>query len=175
MSRVACRVGQTTYPSDTRRGLANRPWRLHEPKMVNRAGWHRMIGPESWWPDAGLLLLRLWFGLGLAFAHGWPKLVKLDAFVAGVAKRGFPIPEVLGPLAMASELLGGLLMALGFLTRPATAAVLFTMLTAAFKVHAADPFAKKELALAYAFAALVVLIAGPGRYSLDSRLFRRRV
>jgi putative oxidoreductase len=51
--------------------------------------------------------------------------------------------------------------------------VLVTMLVAAFHVHATDPFSKKELALAYATAALAILLAGPGRLSLDAR-FRKR-
>jgi putative oxidoreductase len=124
--------------------------------------------------DGGLLLLRLGFGLTLAFGHGINKLFSLGKFIRNVERHGFPLPEVMGPIALLSELGGGILLALGLATRPAATLVIATMLGAAFKVHANDPFSKKELALAYALAALVLLVAGPGRYSVDARLEKKR-
>lgn len=124
--------------------------------------------------NLGLLVLRLWFGAVLALGHGLAKVTDLSSFAGKVDKMGFPLPGLLGPLAAFSEFAGGLLLAAGLATRPAAAAVITTMLVAALKVHAGDPFIRKELALAYGFAALVVLIAGPGRFSFDARLFRTR-
>jgi len=124
--------------------------------------------------DLGLLLLRLGFGLTLAFGHGLNKALALGKFIRNVTKHGFPLPELMGPLAMASELVGGLLLALGLFTRPAALFVIATMLGAAFVVHGGDPFSKKEPALAYALVAAVLLVAGPGRHSLDARLAKRR-
>jgi putative oxidoreductase len=113
--------------------------------------------------------LRLWTGLALALAHGVGKVSNLPGFTASVAKKGFFLPEVLGPAAALSELVGGLLLVIGLLTRVAATFVLVTLLVAGLIVHAADPFMKKELALTYAISALVLLLAGPGRYSLDRR------
>lgn len=124
--------------------------------------------------DFGLLLVRVWFGLVLAFGHGLSKVLNLGNFIASVGKRGLPLPELLGPAAALSEFLGGILLALGLFSRVSATFIAITMLVAAFHVHAADPFAKKEFALAYAVAALAVLAAGPGRFSLDARLFGRR-
>ena len=121
--------------------------------------------------SAGLLVLRAWFGLLLALGHGLGKFSDLSTFSAKVADQGIPLAGVLGPAAAASELVGGLLFAFGLLTRPAAVFVLVTMLVAAVVVHANDPFSKKEFALAYGMAALAVLIAGPGKFSLDARLF----
>lgn len=118
--------------------------------------------------ELGLLVLRVWFGAVLAFGHGLAKVTDLSGFTEKVGAMGMPLPGLLGPAAALSELLGGLLMVLGLFTRPASAMVLVTMLVAAFHVHAADPFIKKEFALAYAVAALVTLIAGAGRTSLDA-------
>jgi len=132
-----------------------------------------LLGPAPVSTDAALLVLRLAFGLALALAHGLSKVSDLPKFTAGVAARGMPLPELLGPLAALSEFAGGLLLAVGLFTRPAALFVLVTMLVAAFHVHAADPFQKKELSLAYAFVAIVLLLAGPGRYSLDARFWRR--
>lgn len=119
--------------------------------------------------DVGLLLLRLWFGSVLALSHGYGKILDPGRVVRSVEKAGFPLPEVLGPFAALSEFVGGLFLAIGLFTRPAALSVLGTMLGAAFVVHAGDPFSKKEFALAYAVAALAVLVAGPGKYSVDAR------
>jgi len=127
-----------------------------------------------WTVDVAALVVRVGFGMTLALAHGLSKLKSPEQFIEGVAKRGFPAPTVLGWVAILSELLGGLLLALGLFTRPAAAAVASTLLIAAFKVHADDPFAKKELALAYAVVGLAFLIGGPGRYALDAVLQRKR-
>ncbi|MDX2053565.1 MAG: DoxX family protein [Polyangiaceae bacterium] len=119
-------------------------------------------------PDLGLLTIRLWFGLALAFGHGLSKVLDVGGFAAGVGRRGIPLPEILGPAAAASELLGGLLLAIGLFARPSAFFVVVTMLVAALFVHAGDPFAKKELALCYAMAALALLLSGAGRFSVDA-------
>ena len=130
----------------------------------------RLSGPVNWAPHLGLLLLRVWFGLVLAFGHGAGKIANFEKFAASVgSKHGIPLPELTAPFAIASEVVGGILLALGLFTRVAAIAIIGTMLVAAVWVHRADPFMDKEFALAYAVAALVVLISGPGKYSLDAR------
>jgi len=124
--------------------------------------------------DIGLLVMRLWFGLVMAFTHGLGKMTHLSGFSASVAKLGLPAPSVMAFAAAASELAGGLLLALGLFTRVAGPALASTMLVAAFVVHSDDPFIKKEFALAYAVVAIVLTITGAGRLSLDGLLFNRQ-
>src|SRR5687768_1048243 len=133
--------------------------------------WRRWLsGPANGAPHVGLLVLRLWFGLVLAFSHGVAKLGKYDKFVAGVrGEHGIPLADLTAPFAIASELVGGILLAIGLFTRAASVAIAGTMFVVAFWVHAKDSFMDKEFALAYAAAAIVVLISGPGKYSLDAR------
>ena len=108
------------------------------------------------------------FGSALALSHGLGKLEAPAQFILALTKRGFPLPGVFGWAALLSEFAGGgILLALGLLTRPAAGFVLITLTVAAFDIHSGDPFAKRELALAYAVVALTLLIAGPGRFSLD--------
>lgn len=123
------------------------------------------------WLDLGLLALRLGSGLTMAIAHGWPKLGRW----AGSATQ-FADPIGVGPaaslaLALFGELVCGVLIAAGLFTRLAAVPFAITMLVAAFVVHGADPFRKKELALAYALAGIVVALTGPGRFSVDAKLF----
>lgn len=129
-----------------------------------------LSNPRPYYPDLALALLRVGFGLALALGHGLAKFGNLDGFSSNVAKMGFPLPQVFGPAAAASELLGGLLLAIGLFTRPAALCILITMLVAGFWAHANDPFQKKELAFAYALVALFFVLFGPGSKSVDKAL-----
>lgn len=137
-----------------------------------------LFGTSPRFRDSGLLVLRLVFGLALAFAHGMHKLPPSERFITGVGEMGFPAPVFFAWCASLAEAAGGLFLALGLLTRPAAFFVLFTMGVAFFLRHAGDPFDKQELSLLYGTAALCLLLAGPGRFSLDqalkSALARRR-
>ena len=125
-------------------------------------------------PALGLLLLRLTAGLALALNHGLGKLPPSDGFIQGVAGMGLPLPLLFAWAAALSESLGGLLLAAGLATRPAAAAILGTMTTAALVAHAGDPIAKREPALLFGAIALLFLLNGPGRYALDTLLAKRR-
>jgi putative oxidoreductase len=124
--------------------------------------------------DLGLLVLRVFAGVALAFAHGINKLPPTPRFLAGVAEMGFPAPELFGWAAGLSEFCGGLLLALGLLTRPAALFIVITMSVASFIKQAGDPFTEREAAMLYGCAALLYLIAGPGRLSLDAMIRARR-
>ena len=130
-----------------------------------------LSGPFS--AQLGLLVIRAGIGLMMAFSHGWGKFKIIDEFAAGVGKLGFPIPTFFAWAAALSEFLGGLLLALGLLTRPAAAMLLVTMLVAAFGQHASDPLRVKEMALLYATFALGFLLIGSGRFGVDALLSGR--
>ena len=123
--------------------------------------------------DIGLLLLRLGGG-GFMLTHGLPKLLKL--FTVGAGR--FPDPFGIGAtaslsLAVFSEVFCALFLMLGLRTRWASLPLIVTMGVAAFVIHGADPFRKKELALVYLCIYLALALLGGGRFSLDA-LFTRR-
>ena len=124
--------------------------------------------------EAALTLLRVFTGLSLALAHGLGKVPPSAGFVDGVAGLGFPMPVVFAWAAALSELVGGALLALGLLTRPAALAIAGTMAVAAFLRHAGDPYAKQELALFYLVVALLFAVRGANRLSLDHVVSRLR-
>lgn len=123
--------------------------------------------------DLGLLLVRVFFGLAMAFGHGLGKLPPSERFVSGVLEMGFPAPLFFAWAAGLAEFAGGLLLAAGLLTRPSALFIAVTMAVAGFVRHAPDPFKAKELAFAYLFLALLFLLAGSGRFGLDALLRRR--
>jgi putative oxidoreductase len=120
-------------------------------------------------PALGLLILRVVAGLSLSLAHGMGKLPVSDKFIEGVGGMGFPVPVVFAWAAALSESVGGILLALGWFTRPAAAMIVATMTTAVVLRHAGDPFGNRELPLLFGTVALMFLLAGPGRYSVDER------
>ncbi|MFT3928550.1 MAG: DoxX family protein [Myxococcales bacterium] len=124
--------------------------------------------------DQGLLLLRLGGGAFMAFSHGLPKLLAFSEKAAHFADPLHIGPVASFGLATGAEFVGALLVLVGFFTRPAAAAVLFTMLVAGLVQHAGDPWNKKELALLFALVFGTLLTTGPGALSVDAWLKRRR-
>lgn len=121
------------------------------------------------YPDAGLLILRMWFGGVLAVCHGWVKLVDLAGFIEKVGELGVPLPAFSATFATVAEFFGGLLIVVGLSTRAAGLSIFLTLLVAAFWVHRGDAFMKQEFALAYAMVGLALAVTGPGRYSIDAQ------
>lgn len=123
--------------------------------------------------NMGLTLLRVFAGLTMAFAHGMGKLPPPEMMINGVEALGFPMPHFFAWCAAFAEFGGGLLLAVGFLTRPAAAFMALTMAVAAFGAHAADPFQIKEMAFLYLFISIFFVLRGAGNWSLDRLFFKR--
>jgi len=119
------------------------------------------------------LLLRI-VGGGFMLTHGIPKLMKL---LAGNFQFGDPIGlgvEASLILTVFAEFLCALCVLIGLGTRMATLPLIITMAVAAFIVHGADPFGKKELALIYLGIYGVLFFLGSGKYSVDALLGRSK-
>src|SRR5262245_31698873 len=126
--------------------------------------------------DVGILLLRMTMGLAFA-AHGSQKVF---GWFGGYGPDGTgQFFEALGfhpgrrhaLAAGLAELVGGLLLALGFLTPLGAALIASVMVVAAATVHWRNGFfapSGYELNLVYGVAALSVAFSGPGALSVDS-------
>ena len=128
-----------------------------------------LIGTDS---DAnlGLLLLRVFIGAAM-FTHGLAKLQGgVSGFTQAVAGMGIPAPQILGPLAVFAESGGAILLAIGLLTRPAAFLIACTMAVAVASALRGQPFAAQEAAWLYFFPALLFLLKGAGKWSVDALL-----
>ena len=123
--------------------------------------------------DAGLAIFRVVAFLLLAFLHGIGKVPPQEGFIGMVEGLGFPAPGLFAWLAALAEFGGGILIAIGLLTRPAALFVFVHFLFVIFIAHGGDPFADRELPILFGTAALMCLLTGPGRYSLDHVIGRR--
>jgi putative oxidoreductase len=136
------------------------------------------IDLDSLTRDVGLLALRATAGLLLA-GHGAQKLFgwwggpDFDFIADSLVEAGYTPARFFAYLLGCSELVGGLLLALGLLTPLGSAAVIGVMFNAVVGVHwhsgvwAAN--GGYELPLLFGMAALAVGFTGPGRLSVDRR------
>ncbi len=121
--------------------------------------------------NISLFLLRTGISL-LMLTHGWPKFQKI---LAGDWAFGDPLGIGEAPslvLAVSAEFIGSILLILGLFTPLAVVPLIVTMIVAVVVVHGDDPFPRKELGLLYLIPYIVILINGPGSYSLDYYLFQ---
>jgi putative oxidoreductase len=123
--------------------------------------------------DLALLICRFGIG-GFMLTHGIPKLEKL----IGASQIKFPDPLGIGAvtslsLVVFSEFLCSFLLILGLFSRLATIPLIITMLVAVFITHANDGFNKMEMGLHYLLVYLLILLVGPGRYSIDRYLYNK--
>ena len=123
--------------------------------------------------DLALLVGRIAIAL-LMLVHGLPKMQMLFSGDA------IQFPSVFGmgaelslALAVFAEVFCSILILVGFATRLATIPLIITMLVAVFSIHAGDVFAKKELAVLYLAAYVVLFFAGSGKYSVDQIIQRK--
>ncbi|MBI3097661.1 MAG: DoxX family protein [Planctomycetes bacterium] len=131
--------------------------------------------PPSDRASLGLLAARLVAGIGLAM-HGWGKIQNPFGWMGEKAAT----PGVLQALAALSEFGGGLALVVGLLVPLASLGIVCTMSVAAWThISRGDPFLSRrdggayELAALYLVISLLLLAAGPGRFSLDALIGRQ--
>lgn len=99
--------------------------------------------------------------------HGTAKLFRVPHVAMFDAMNMMSLVGVAGVM----EIVGGLLLLVGFLTRPVAFLLSGQMAVAYFMAHAGEnplPILNKgELAVMYCFVFLYIAAAGPGRFALD--------
>ena len=129
--------------------------------------------------DGRLLVARILVGVVL-IAHGWQKFATygIGGVTAPFAQMGVPLPGVSAVFAAVVELVGGAALLLGAATVIAGALVVLDMLGAFLLVHIGNGVLVTdngfELVWMIAATALVLIAAGPGRFSVDAALAGRR-
>ncbi len=134
----------------------------------------------AWLQSPLLLVIRLYWGISFG-QTGWGKLTHLDKTTAFFTDLRLPLPRLNAMAAGSTECFGGALLALGIFARPVSVPLIFTMIVAyitadreALMAITSDPDKFVSAApFQFLFAALIVLIFGPGKISLDALFFKR--
>jgi putative oxidoreductase len=110
---------------------------------------------------------------------GWGKLQNLPAVTENFIGWGIPLPHILTPLVSGLEFIGGILLLIGLFTRIAAGALGVVMIVA---IHSAlwEQVDSLETLLGFYETTCLALflwlaIAGPGPYSLDALMQKRRL
>ena len=124
-----------------------------------------------------LLLVRLYWGYQFV-ETGWGKVTNLAKVTSFFTDLGIPAPALNAAFVSGLELVGGLLLIIGLASRPIAFMMTINMLVAYVtadrealmsifsnpgKFYGATPYT-------FLFASLIILIFGPGRFSLDAIL-----
>jgi putative oxidoreductase len=138
----------------------------------------------SYAQPALLFLLRLYFGYGF-FKAGLGKLENIENTAEYFAGLDIPLPTLNAYLAGATECFGGLLLLLGAASRVVTIPLIFTMLVAYATQHLDELWPLwtlrddgsynpatffKAAPFPYLLTAMIVLLFGPGAFSIDGLL-----
>ncbi len=121
------------------------------------------------------LILRVFAGASM-LSHGYPKLEKLmsNADIQFMDFLGLG-PIITLVLVVFAEVICSVLIILGLLTRVASLILIVTMLVAIFVAHGADPYAVKEMAVLYFVMFIVILLIGPGKFSIDELFTKKEI
>lgn len=130
-------------------------------------------GNDSALTGLALLTLRLWLGITLLLNHGIGKLKAFDSMAPSFADP-FKIGHTASfALVVFAEVVASTLVALGLLTRFGALVLMVNMGVAFVYVHklSLSGAHSGELPFIYLAGWVTLLLSGPGRLSLDQRIF----
>ena len=135
-----------------------------------------LLTPLARFGDLGLLALRWVTGAFLIYqSHdNIFSAARMDEFVEFLVRFDFVYPEFMAPLSVWWQFIAGIGFLLGLLTRWLGLITIFNFIVAVWMVHWPQDFSGWWPALILVFLGGLFATQGPGRYSLDAAIARRK-
>lgn len=123
--------------------------------------------------NLALLVFRILLSVSLFNTHGLKKIRDFEGTLEHIPDSfGFG-SEFSAYMAVFANVICPVFIIFGLFTRAAILPIVGITLSGFFIVHAADPWAVRDIPLMYSLSFLLLLYLGPGKYSLDVKLFKK--
>lgn len=123
--------------------------------------------------NVSLLILRVVAG-SVMIPHGYNKLINFSEKSADFMSFLGLGSEISFGLLVGAEFFCSILLVAGLFSRFALIPLVIAMFVAAFKAHSGEIFGDGEMSFLYLACYFTLLIAGPGKWSIDHFLFGRK-
>ncbi len=133
------------------------------------------FSPSPIWQSSGLALIRIIVGFFMVY-HGWEVFdsEKMNGYIAWDNFKNSSLGTFLPYFGKASELVGGIMLVLGFFTRIACIILIGTMLYISLFVGHGKIWYDDQHPFLFVLLAFVFIFCGPGKWSVDNILFNQK-
>ena len=132
-----------------------------------------LFGRAAQWSDA-ISLLRVWCGV-IFIRYGLTLFspASMSDFASTLLPLPVPFPFAAAYLCKATESIGGILLVIGFLRKPAALLIAFDMTVATFVFHKGLLLRNGMTTFTLLLCCLTVFLLGPDKFSLDRVMANR--
>ncbi len=123
--------------------------------------------------DTVLLIFRVLLSVSMINTHGLKKIRNIPYEIEHIPDPFGLGGEVNLAIAIIGNIIGPIMVILGVYTRLAIIPILGITLVGFLVVHISDPWVVKDVPFMYSLSYLLLFFLGPGKYSLDHRLFAK--
>lgn len=120
--------------------------------------------------DIPLLLIRLTLAYGF-YTPAMNKWSDIDSVAGWFESMNYPLPTLNAYMAASTEIIGVVLLAIGFASRIISIPLIIIMLVAIITVHGGNGFEASgngfEIPLYYMVMLITILFYGPGKFSVE--------
>jgi putative oxidoreductase len=135
----------------------------------------KFFSANSMIQNNGIAFIRIIVGVFLIY-HGWEIFdsIKMKEYATWDMFKKNSSPAFMPYLGKSSELIGGLLLAIGLLTRVGCVIIICTMLYISFIIGNGKIWYDDQYPFLFILLALVFIFTGPGNLSADKLIFDKK-